>query len=248
MGANLRDAKLFPANLEGADHSAASILNAKLQDANLEGANLDGARLAGADLDDTTASRQDGEIIVASTAEVAVNAGRRNILASLLLTALSRVLKAVLELEEWLPSTPFGDCLRIFLCLPVLIGVGWALETFFDTSIADMTYCLENDRNAQLLGVDTSRRDLTQMDVSNAEPAGANLREANLFGANLVRPDPSHTNLCGANLGAAILEAAHQEGARLKSARLAGAKSNNGAIMPEGWEDIVASKPEDEPN
>jgi uncharacterized protein YjbI with pentapeptide repeats len=75
------------------------------------------------------------------------------------------------------------------------------------------------------------------MDLSNAEPAGA----------NLVRSDPSDTNLCGANLGAAILEGAHLEGARLKGARLAGAKSDNGTIMPAGWEDIVASSPEEEP-
>jgi hypothetical protein len=228
VGANLRDANLSRANLKGADLSAASILKAKLQGANLEGAKLDGAHLAGADLHDTTVMPQGAENIVASTSEVAVNAARRNVLASLLLAAFSRVLRAALELEEGLPSTPIADCLRISLCLPVVVGIGWVVGKLFGRSIADMTYCLENHRDAQLPGVDMSGRDLTQMDLSNAEPAGANLGEA---------------NLSGANLGAAILE-----GARLKGARLAGAKSNNGTIMPEGWEDIVASSPEEEPD
>ena len=181
--------------------------------------------------------RRGGENIVASTPQVPVNAATRNVLVSLLLTAFSRVLKAVLELEEGLPSTPIGDWLRISLCLPVLVGVGWVVGKLFGRSIADMTYCLENHEHAHLLGVDMSRRDLTQMDLSNAEPAGT----------NLVHSDPSDTNLCGANLGAAILEGAHLEGARLKGARLAGAKSNNGTIMPAGWEDTVASSPEEEP-
>ena len=178
--------------------------------------------------------RRGGENIVASTPEAAVNAARRNVLASLLLNAFSRVLKAALQLEERLPSTPIGDCLRISLCLPIVVGIRWAVGTFFGRSIADMTYCLENHRDAPLPGVDTSRRDLTQMDLSNAELAGANLREENVSGANLVRSDPSGTNLCGASLGAAIPEGAHLAGARLKGARLAGAKWNNGTIMPEG--------------
>jgi hypothetical protein len=181
--------------------------------------------------------RRAGENIVASTPEVPVNAARRQVLVSLLLTGFSRVLKAVLELEEGLPSTPIGDCLRIFLCLPVVVGIGRAVRTFFGRSIADMTYRLENHRDAQLLGVDTSHRDLTQMDLSNAEPAGA----------NLVRSDPSDTNLCGASPGAAIPEGAHLEGARLKGARLAEAESNNGTIMLEGRDGILASKPGDEP-
>jgi hypothetical protein len=175
--------------------------------------------------------RRGAESIVASPPEVPVNAARRNVLVSLLLTGFSRVLKAVLELEEGLPSTPVGDCLRIFLCLPIVVGIGWVVGKLFGRSIADMTYRLENHRDAQLLGVDMSGRDLTQMDLSNAELAGANLREA---------------NVSGASLGAAIPEGAHLEGARLKGARLAGPKSHNGTIMPAGYEDIVASTPQEE--
>jgi hypothetical protein len=133
-------------------------------------------------------SRRGGENVVASTPQVPVDAARRQVLVSPLLTGFSRVLKAVLELEEGLPSTPVGDCLRIFLCLPVVVGIGWVVGKLFGRSIADMTYCLENHRDALLPGIDISRRDLTQMDLPNAEPAGA----------NLVRSDPSDTNLCGA--------------------------------------------------
>jgi hypothetical protein len=121
--------------------------------------------------------RRGGENIVASTPEVPVNAAKRRVLVSLLLTGFSRVLKAVLELEEGLPSTPVGDCLRIFLCLPVVVGIGWVVGKLFGRSIADMTYCLENHRDPPLHGVDISRRDLAQMDLSNAELAGANQRE-----------------------------------------------------------------------
>lgn len=191
--------------------------------------------------------RRGGGKIVASTPQVPVNAARRQVLVSLLLTGFSRVLRAVLDLEEGLPSAPIGDCLRIFLCLPIVVGIGWVVGKLFGRSIADMTYCLENHREAQLPGVDTSRRDLTQMDLSNAELAGGNLREENVSGANLVRSDPSGTNLCGANLGAAILEGAHLEGARLKGARLAEPESNNGTIMLEGRDGILASKPGHEP-
>ena len=118
-----------------------------------------------------------GENIVASTPEVPVNAARRNVLASLLLNAFSRVLKAALQLEERLPSTPIGDCLRISLCLPVVVGVGWVAGKLFGRSIADMTYCLEKHRDALLPGVHVSRRHLAQMDLSNAELAGANQRK-----------------------------------------------------------------------
>lgn len=177
MRANLGNADLSPSKLQDADLSAASILKATLQNASLERANLGGARLARVDLDETAVTRQDGENIVASTPEVPVNAARRQVLVSLLLTGFSRVLKAVLDLEEGLPSTPIGDCLRISLCLPIVVGIGWSLGTFFGRSIADMTYCLENHEHAHLLGVDMSRRHLTQMDLSNAEPAGANQRK-----------------------------------------------------------------------
>lgn len=177
MGANLRDPKLVHAGLEGADLSTSSILKARLEDANLEGAEPDGAHLAGAGLDDTAVMPQGGQNIVASTPEVAVNAARRNVLASLLLNAFSRVLKAALELEEGLPSTPLGDCLRIFLCLPIVVGIGWVVGKLLGRSIADMTYCLENHEHALLPGIDISRRDLAQMDLSNAELAGANQRK-----------------------------------------------------------------------
>ena len=118
-----------------------------------------------------------GENIVASTPEVPATAARRQVLVSLLLTGFSRVLKAVLELEERLPSTTMGDCLRISLCLPVVVGVGWVAGKLFGRSIADMTYCLENHRDALLPGVHISRRHLAQMDLSNAELAGANQRK-----------------------------------------------------------------------
>ena len=103
--------------------------------------------------------RRGGENIMASTPEVPVNAARRHVPASLLLTGFSRVLKAVLELEEGLPSTPIGDWLRISLCLPVVVGIGWVVGKLFGRSIADMTYCLENQRDAPLPGVGTSRRE-----------------------------------------------------------------------------------------
>jgi hypothetical protein len=122
-------------------------------------------------------SRRGGENVVASTPQVPVDAARRQVLVSPLLTGFSRVLKAVLELEEGLPSTPVGDCLRIFFCLPVVVGIGWVVGKLFGRSIADMTYCLENHRDALLPGIDISRRDLAQIDLSNAELAGANQRE-----------------------------------------------------------------------
>jgi hypothetical protein len=177
MRANLGNADLSPAKLQDADLSAASILKATRRNPSLEPANLDAARLARADLDDSTVTPQDWESIAANTPEVPVDAARRQVLVSLLLTGFSRVLKAVVELEEGLPSTPVGDCLRIFLCLPVVVGIGWVVGKLFGRSIADMTYCLENHRDALLPGIDISRRDLAQIDLSNAELAGANQRE-----------------------------------------------------------------------
>lgn len=120
---------------------------------------------------------------------------------------------------------------------------------------------------ADLEGVNAEGANLEGAILPEASLVGANLREANLFRANLERSDLSNANLLranvqdanleGANLRAAYLYDANLRGAALKHANLAqadlryanltGANLDDTTVMPQGWEDIVASKPGDQP-
>jgi hypothetical protein len=119
-----------------------------------------------------------------------------------------------------------------------------------------------------LRGVDLSSCDLTEIELSEADLVGASLRGATLSRANLEKSDLSNANLYGANLQGAALKAATLERADMNEANLqeadlrgcnlqeavllwadlAGARLDDSTIMPEGWEDFVERKPEDEPD
>ncbi len=105
---------------------------------------------------------------------------------------------------------------------------------------------------ASLREANLSRANLERSDLSNANLFGANLEAANLEGANLRSADLYRANLRGAVLKGADFEEAdlqygNLEGANVEGAHLAGANLNDNTVMPEGWEEIVASRPEDEP-
>ena len=69
-----------------------------------------------------------------------------------------------------------------------------------------------------------------------------NLRGANLRGADLRGVNLSSANLRGANLSSADLRGANLTRADLWDADLRGANIDN-ALMPDGWEEVVAHKP-----
>ncbi|HEM61857.1 MAG TPA: pentapeptide repeat-containing protein [Chloroflexi bacterium] len=96
----------------------------------------------------------------------------------------------------------------------------------------------ESLRGIHLPHCDLAGVDLSNSDLEGANLAGADLSNAYLFLANLQDSYLESANLLGAYLG----------GANLHGARLAGATLDDTTVMPEGWEDIVASKPEDDPS
>jgi hypothetical protein len=112
------------------------------------------------------------------------------------------------------------------------------------------TLVAANLRNANL-----SLANLERSDLSNANLYGANLQGACLKRATLDQADMQFANLRDSNLRGAILWRAnlHQadlrgadlQGANLMEAKLAGATLDGSTVMPEGWEDVVASKPQD---
>jgi hypothetical protein len=105
---------------------------------------------------------------------------------------------------------------------------------------------------ANLRDANLSRANLDRSDLSNANLCRVNLQHANLEWADLRSANLHGANLPGAvlkgaDLGVADLRGANLKGANLQGAHLAGAKVNDGTVMPQGWEEIVASKPEDQP-
>ena len=105
---------------------------------------------------------------------------------------------------------------------------------------------------ADLRDSNLSHANLEGADLSNAVLARANLQDAELKSADLrqaflYRADLQGAMLRGANLEEADLRYADLEGANLEGAHLAGAQVSDGTIMPAGWEEVVASRPEDEP-
>src|SRR5579872_6241434 len=112
---------------------------------------------------------------------------------------------------------------------------------------------------AYLYGADLSGADLSGANLSGANLSGAYLSGAYLSGAYLSGADLSKANLSGAYLSGADLSKANLSGADLYGADLSKAylsKANlskaylskaylYGAILPPGWEQIVAKKPQD---
>ena len=90
-------------------------------------------------------------------------------------------------------------------------------------------------QNCESAGANLSGANLHGADLSNANLSNADLSKADLHGANL-----SGANLSGANLGYANLTGTNLTGANLTGADLASANLTN-AIMPDGWQDIVAA-------
>ena len=107
-------------------------------------------------------------------------------------------------------------------------------------------------RSSDLEAANLAWAELERAILVEARLVGANLRSANLSRASLQRSDLSNANLFRANLQGAHLESAnllgaHLEEANVEGAHLAGAIFDDTTVMPEGWEEIVASRPEDEP-
>lgn len=107
-------------------------------------------------------------------------------------------------------------------------------------------------RSSDLEAANLAWAELERAILVEARLVGANLRSANLSRASLQRSDLSNANLFRANLQGAHLESAnllgaHLEGANVEGAHLAGANLDDTTVMPEGWEEIVATRPEDEP-
>src|SRR5579872_2788294 len=101
-----------------------------------------------------------------------------------------------------------------------------------------------NLSGAYLSGADLSKAnlsgaDLYGADLSKAYLSKANLSKAYLYGANLSKANLSGADLYGADLSKAYLSKANLSKAYLSKAYL------YGAILPPGWEQIVAKKPQD---
>src|SRR5579872_5847722 len=101
-----------------------------------------------------------------------------------------------------------------------------------------------NLSGAYLSGADLSKANLSGAylsgaDLSKAYLSGANLSKAYLYGANLSKANLSGADLYGADLSKAYLSKANLSKAYLSKAYL------YGAILPPGWEQIVAKKPQD---
>jgi hypothetical protein len=79
------------------------------------------------------------------------------------------------------------------------------------------------------------RANLTGADLSLTFLSGANLCQADLTNANLTSAYMQGANLIDANLTSANLTGANLTGANLTNANL------TGAVMPDGWQDIVAA-------
>ena len=98
---------------------------------------------------------------------------------------------------------------------------------------------------ADLMGFDLSCGNLRDGNLFRAILTGADLSLTFLTGANLCQADLTNANLTrafmqGANLVDANLNGANLTGANLTNANLTGANLT-GAIMPDGWQQIVAA-------
>jgi uncharacterized protein YjbI with pentapeptide repeats len=110
-----------------------------------------------------------------------------------------------------------------------------------------------NLTGANLRGASLSHANLEGSGLSHVNFLRATLRDANLARANL-----RSAYLCGVGLRAALLREANLEkadlrytnleGANLDGARLAGADVDHTTVMPEGWKEMVATKPGDKPD
>jgi|GEM_PF-1761464 len=104
-----------------------------------------------------------------------------------------------------------------------------------------------NLRDANLSHANLEGSDLSHANLLRARLRDANLERANLRSANLYNADLQAAVLREANLEEADLRYSNLEGANLEGASLRGADVDDTTAMPQGWEEIVASKPEDEP-
>ena len=103
---------------------------------------------------------------------------------------------------------------------------------------------------ADLYGADLSKAGLWRANLMGSDLAGANLRsvaapyatfqQARLLFADLEAADLSHAGFEYADLSGANLR-----GANLADARFAQAILDDSTTMPEGWEAVVADRPED---
>jgi hypothetical protein len=104
-----------------------------------------------------------------------------------------------------------------------------------------------NLRDANLSHANLEGSGLSHANLARARLRDAKLERANLRSAFLWDADLQAAVLREANLEQADLRYANLEGANLEGASLGGADVDDTTVMPEGWEEIVASKPEDEP-
>ncbi|HJX38976.1 MAG TPA: pentapeptide repeat-containing protein [Anaerolineae bacterium] len=120
-----------------------------------------------------------------------------------------------------------------------------------EASLEGATVVDANLTGANLRGANLSRSNLKGSVLSRANLLRARLRDANLERANLrsaylYGTDLEAALLREANLEEADLRYANLAGANLQGASLRGADVDDTTVMPQGWELIVASKPEDE--
>ena len=113
------------------------------------------------------------------------------------------------------------------------VGWAWAAGVLPAWALrwADLT-------GADLTGADLTGADLTGANLAGAYLARADLARANLEGADLARANLTEACLTGANLAGANLTEACLTGANLTGANL------RGAVMPSGWEAVVAYRPD----
>jgi uncharacterized protein YjbI with pentapeptide repeats/ribosomal protein L40E len=145
-----------------------------------------------------------------------------------------------------------ADAQRASLEGAILIEANLAQANLAEANLEGAVLSQARLAQANLIGANLSRANLAGADLSEANLSSASLRQANLLGANLERARLHAANLTEAhlpqaNLQRAELEGANLEGANLQGARLAGADVDSTTVMPEGWEEVVASKPQDEP-
>lgn len=100
--------------------------------------------------------------------------------------------------------------------------------------------------SAQLQRADLRQANLQQATLTGANLQGARMQSADLRGTNLTRANLQWARLEGAKLQEACLCGADLQGAHLWRAQLAAARLSQSTLMPQGWEDSVASQPRED--
>jgi uncharacterized protein YjbI with pentapeptide repeats len=211
ISANLKNAKLYQANLENAFLLEANLKNAKLSDANLENAFLLEANLENADL--YRANLKNAFLLEANLENAKLSDANLE--------------NADLE-EANLENANLSDA---NLENAFLDDINLENAKLSDANLKNADLSDANLKNADLSEANLKNADLYRANLKNAVLSDANLENADLSEANLENAVLSDANLKNAVLSDANLENADLEEANLENADLSEANLKNANLL-----------------